>query len=117
MYYIVHKYFESFAEMIDGLPPKGVCRAAEMQRRMLEDDLAWQRDQLTGEKYSVLDFCHFLESAGLGPAAAATPPPLKHVAFYRKTVDRLVAAGELPPAAMEQFDAAFASGFFRVLSA
>ncbi len=92
--------------MIDGLPPKGVYRAAELERRMLEEDAASKRNSLNGDEYSVLDFCHFLEAVKLGTVPAGHILPEEHVAFYRKIVERLIAAGELSPDAKERFDVA-----------
>lgn len=41
---------------------------------------------------------------------------VEQTAFYRKIVERLVEAGELPPYAMAQFDATFSSSFLRALA-
>jgi hypothetical protein len=109
-------YFESFAQMIEGLPAKAIFRAAEMERRMLEDDMSSKRLSLTSEEYSVLDFCHFLEAIRLGTDIVPSASRAWHASFYRKIVEKLVEAKELPPDARERFDTAFSSGFLKALT-
>lgn len=82
---------------------------------MLDDDVSSQRIPLTSEEFSVLDFCHFLETVRLGADIAPRTLRAQHARFYRTVVEKLVEAEELPPGARERFDAVFSSGFFRTL--
>jgi len=74
---------------------------------MLEEDLAHQRPTPTKEAHSVLSFCRFLRAfkSGLKVSPAVLPPT--DTAFYRRTMERLIEAGELPEQAQEHFDEAF----------
>jgi hypothetical protein len=107
--------FESFSKMIDELPAKGVIPAAEREHQMLEDDLANNRSTPKKEAHSVLSFCRFLKAikAGLKVPPAILPPT--DTAFYRRTMERLVEAGELPEHAQEHFDEAFTVPLLRSL--
>jgi hypothetical protein len=109
-------YFESFTEMVEGLPAKAIFRATEMERRMLEDDVSSQRISLTSGEFSVLDFCHFLEAVRLRTDTIPSAMRVEHTAFYRKIVERLVAANELPSYAIAQFDTTFSSSFLKALA-
>jgi hypothetical protein len=111
-----HMYFESFSEMVDGLPAKAIFRATEMERRMLEDDVSSKRISLTSGEFSVLDFCHFLEGVRLNADTVPSAMRVEHTAFYRTIVERLVKAGELPPYAIAQFDATFSLSFLKALA-
>ena len=102
-------YFESFAQTVEGLPARAIFRAAEIERRMLEDDVTSKRITLNSEEFSVLDFCHFLEAVRLGTDTVPNAMRPEHAAFYRRVVETLVRAGELPSDAKERFDAAFSS--------
>jgi hypothetical protein len=102
--------------MIEDLPAKAILRAAEIERCMLEDDMSSKRISLTSGEYSVLDFCHFLEEALLGADSVPSAMRVEHTAFYRKIVESLVEAGELPPYALAQFDATFSSSFLKALA-
>src|SRR5690349_12453156 len=94
---VMYSYlFDSFARMIESAPPKAVIRAAEVERRMVEDDLESNRTVPDEEAISVLGFCNFLTAAAGGVVVALPAAPIEHCAFYRKIVQRLVEAGELP---------------------
>ena len=54
------------------------------------------------------EFCRFLEDAALGWLALPRTMPMEHWTFYGKTVERLVAVGELPRQVQEDFEAAMA---------
>ncbi len=82
--------------MIDGLPAKAVLKAAVMERHMLEDDLALGRTPPSDDTDLILTFCRFLGGANHGALIMPQSIPMKQWAFYGKTVERLVAAGELP---------------------
>ena len=102
--------------MIENLPIKAVLRAVEIERRMLEDDVAYRRSPHTMDENSILDFCHFLTAVARGSYAVPGNSSLKHVAFYGKIVDRLVDAGELPYCAKEQFYGAYSENFMEALA-
>jgi hypothetical protein len=109
--------FETFSEMIEKLPAKGVFTAARLQRQMLSDDLARKRTLPIGEVRSILAFCDFLENAFDGYDMPPVAVPMEHFGFYRKTVKRLVESGELPFQANELFDATFSAAFLKSLKA
>jgi hypothetical protein len=99
--------FESFSKMIDKLPVEEVIPAAERECQLLENDLVTNRPVPKQEAHSILSFCRFLTvtKAGLKVPCAELPPG--HAAFYQKTLERLIAAGELSGSAQEQYDEAF----------
>lgn len=100
--------FQPFARMIDGLPAHAVCRAVELECRMLSDDLACHRDEPQDEVFSIECFHLFLQAAKDGRRMAATYYLSdEQFDFYRKTVERLIAASELPPDALKHFDGMF----------
>lgn len=110
------RLFERFTAMIDKVPAKGVVRAAELECQMLQSDLARKRTLPIEEVRSILAFCEFLKMR-LATRAPHCALPMQHLGFYRKTVERLIEARELPSEAKEQFDEAFSSGFVRSLNA
>ena len=108
--------FESFSQMIGEMPAKGIITAVELEHRMLTDDLARKRTLPYEEAHSVLSFCRFLEAAKTGGQIPHTVLPAVDTEFYRKTTERLVAAGELPLDANERFDATFSVARLKLLS-
>ena len=84
--------------MIDNIPVGAIIRTLEREQRMVEDDLAHQRPVSLKEAESILNFCYFVEAVREGsPGWAFTLPlPPEHLTFYRKTLDRLIAAQHLP---------------------
>jgi len=98
--------FEMFCEMIGGLPPKAVLKAVAIERFMLEEDLAQGRTLPSDDTASILTFCRFLADPAHGGLTLPRTMPMEHWVFYGKTVERLVAAGELPREAQEDFEAA-----------
>ena len=104
--------FASFADMIESIPVGAILRTLEREQRMIEEDLAYQRPVSLKEAESILNFCYFVEAVREGsPAWAFTLPlPPEHLAFYRKTLDRLVAAQQLPSDAKVEFDGVTAAG-------
>jgi hypothetical protein len=104
--------FESFCEMLESIPIKAVLRAADAERKMVEDDLENKRTEPDEYSLSILSFCDFLLRAVSGGFVSLPALPVEHCAFYRKMVHRLVEAGELPPQMIPQFDGIF----FRALS-
>lgn len=100
------RVFESFAEMIDGVPAKGILKAAELERQMLKNDLLYKR-VLDKDVASIFSFCEFIKAVVDKDNMLTFDLPKTHTAFYRKTVMRLIEAGELPVVAQEQFDRTF----------
>ena len=100
--------------MIDGLLPKAVLRAVAIERFMLEEDLAQGRTPPSDDTGSILTYCGFLEDVARGELVLPRTIPIEHWAFYQKTVERLVMAGELPREVQEDFETAFHEVFFRI---
>jgi hypothetical protein len=105
--------FESFSGMIDKIPAKGVLVAAELERQMVQNDFAQKRTLPLKEVQSILAFCNFLKHTVSGVHSVSTALPLQHVSFYRKTIERLVQAGELPVEAGKLFDETFSAAFLK----
>jgi len=99
-----YRLFNRFADMIDMMPPRGIIKCLELQCRMIEDDFTNQRDIPMKAAISIRNFYQIIQAAG---NRQKTPPvadlPIEHVAFYKKTVHRLIQAGELPSGAVESF--------------
>jgi len=89
--------FETFCELLESIPTKALLRAAEAERRMVEDDLEKKRTVPDEYVRSVLGFCNFLDLAMVGVCASLPVLPFEHRVFYSKIIQRLVDAGELPP--------------------
>src|SRR5882672_8057065 len=90
--------FDSFADMIETIPTRAIIRTLERESRMLENDLACQRQVPFKEVESILSFCRFVEAVRTG---TPVPTPAKSISslqleFYRQTIVRLVDAEELP---------------------
>jgi hypothetical protein len=103
--------------MIDIIPARAVFRACVIEQRMIQEDLADDRDLPLDDTVSILSFCHFLEAARLGGHISACVLPAKHMLFYRKTVVRLINAGELNQNAKKQFDDVFSESLPQMLAA
>jgi hypothetical protein len=82
--------------MLEGIPIKAVLRAADAERRMVEDDLKNRRAEPDEGVVSVLGFCNFLTLAVRGVYASLASLPSEHRAFYAGIIQQLVDAGELP---------------------
>ena len=108
--------FETFCEMLESIPIKAVVRAADAERRMVEEDLEKKRAEPDEYVISVLGFCNFLVLAVRGIYASVPALPVAHCAFYRKIVERLVAAGELPFETMARFERIFSSALYKALA-
>jgi len=93
--------------MIDKLPAKGVLPAMQREHQMLENDLATNRPVSRLEAHSILSFCRFLAAIKSGLKMSPVILPPGDTAFFRRTTDRLIEAGELPADAQEHFDKAF----------
>src|SRR5271155_1147770 len=110
-FYMKTHLFEAFVSMIESLPTNAILLVAELQGQMIKDDLSQRRVLPMEEAVSVLNFCRFLHAVACGSGIFPTVMPLQHLASYRKTVNRLMEAGELPLNAGEQFDRTFLSVF------
>lgn len=109
--------FELFAETIDRIPPKATLNFLKREYETLQDALRHQRIKETPEIHSIMCFCQFMNPvAGADTVFAAVDLPVEHTVYYRKIVERLIAAGEIPEAAKAQFDAAISAGFRRRLA-
>ena len=102
--------------MIDSLPPEAVLKAAVMELRTLNEELAWGRTVPNEDTTFIRSFCRFLESATHGRLVLSRTMPMEHWTFYERTVERLVEAGELPLKAKEDFEAANNAAFFRIMA-
>lgn len=97
------------ASTLEIIPERAILKTLELESRMLKDDLLHDRPIPVDEAQSVLDFYDFIRSVrDGGPVKKMTSAnPCHYLAFYRKTVQRLIAAQELPCAALSQFEEAF----------
>jgi hypothetical protein len=102
--------FESFCEMLEGIPIKAVIRAADAERRMVEEDLKKKRADPDECVVSVLGFCNFLTLAVRGIYASLASLPAEHRAFYARIVQQLADAGELPAEIKGHFGQIFSTG-------
>jgi hypothetical protein len=88
--------FDSFCDMLESIPVKAILRAADAERKMVEDDLQKKRTESDEYVISILSFCNFLMLAMRGKYAVIPGLPFEHRVFYSKIVQRLIDAGELP---------------------
>ncbi|HEV2691285.1 MAG TPA: hypothetical protein VG347_00155 [Verrucomicrobiae bacterium] len=98
--------FESFTDMIEGIPVGAVLRTLEREQRMLEEDLAFKRPVPVREAESIINFCRFVEAvrADLPARVFIILLPPQHLDLYRRTLERLIDGRELPPVAANEFD-------------
>jgi hypothetical protein len=108
--------FETFCEMLESIPIQAVVRAADAERKMVEDDLRKKRTVPDLYVDSVLDFCNFLTSAVTGIHVTLPVFPVEHCAFYRRIVHRLVDAGELPAEIVGEFERIFSRALSTALT-
>ncbi len=101
------------ANTLEILPARAILKTLELESQMLKDDLLNDRPIPVGEAQSVLDFYEFIRliKSGSPTKKPISANPFHPMDFYRKTIDRLVAAGELPATAVAQFEAAFRDQF------
>lgn len=99
--------FESFCELLESIPIKAVLRAADAERRMVEEDLEKKRAEPDECIVSVLGFCNFLTLAMRGVYGSLSALPFEHRAFYGRILQQLVDAGELPVEIKEHFEEIF----------
>ena len=101
--------FRIFAKMIGDIPEMAILRALDAECRMLEEDLAHYRLVITADVLSILCFWEYVQMAKLGIFLHHSMRlPAEHMQFYKETLVRLIQAGELPPAAINEFDQVFA---------
>jgi hypothetical protein len=108
--------FESFCELLETLPASHVLKAAEAERTRLEDDLTRKRIVCRDEARSVASFCDFVTAAARGVHYSFPELPVEHCAYYRKVVQRLVEAEELPASARNDFEVSFSQALFKALT-
>lgn len=102
--------FNTFAEKIAGMPAKAILKSMDLGCKLLEEDLDGYRSSFTGDEFSILYFRQFLRTARSGEAMHCIRCfPRSHIEFYKRTVTRLVQAGELSSSALERFEGAFAA--------
>lgn len=109
------RLYDTFCGLLETLPVKAIVRAADAERRMVQDDLEKKRTALDEESISVLEFCNFLIHAAHGLQFNLSAWPAEHCAFYRGVLRRLVEAGELPPSVQDQFERALSASCGRSL--
>jgi hypothetical protein len=105
--------FNSFSRLVDEMPEQGIFGVLELERRMIGNDLAEKRTLPVRESRSILSFCQFVAAARHGSQISPVALPVKHVAFYRKTVRRLIEAELLPFEAVEHFDSIFSQDLYQ----
>lgn len=111
-----HRPFDVFCEMIDGLAPEAVLKAAATELRMLNEDLASARTVPNEDTTFIRSFCRFLEGASHGRLILNRTMPMGHWTFYGRTVERLAAAGEIPLKVKEDLEAANNAACFRIMA-
>ena len=107
---VIHpRLFDSFAEMIANIPAQSIIRVLAEESYMLGVDLTQPRPLLPTDVGSILIFSRFVEAGGKcpHPILKKVELPAAHVDFFRHTVARLTAAGELPRPAGEEFEKIF----------
>jgi hypothetical protein len=110
--------FDSFSEMVNGLPASVLLKAIKLQHRMFEEDLLYKRVPESPEVDSVLNFCQFITAvSNQDDFCPVIRLSLEHFAFYRGIVIRLIEADKIPVEAKAQFDLAFSLDFLKALSA
>jgi hypothetical protein len=96
--------FDLFTQTIDHVPVKAIVDAVKLEHGVIEEDLLYKRVPETKEVDSILHFCKFIIAAIEGDNVVPCQLPVRHVAYYREVVLRLIRAGELPDATLERFD-------------
>ena len=99
--------FEPFCEMIEGIPPKAILQTVEDSCHRLQNDVFSKLVPYGQEVISILTFNRFLASANGYIEFTRSILPAPHLAFFRKTVARLVEAKELPADSLNWFDEGF----------
>ncbi len=98
------RLYETFCDLLESLPVKAIVRAADAERRMVQNDLRMRRISLDDYCVSVLEFCNFVVDSARGWKFSQPLWPAEHSEFYRGVVRRLVEAGELPAEVLERLE-------------
>ncbi len=100
--------FGIFSKTISDLPTQAVLRVLDIECNMLQNDVERYGRDLRADDVSIMCFGQFVRMVKAGCVIRFSKflPP-DHIEFYKETIVRLTQAGELPPAAMDQFDFAF----------
>jgi hypothetical protein len=101
--------FEPFRETIEGIPPRAILQTVEDRCHRLQNDVFSKLVPYGQEVISILTFNRFLASASGYIEFTRSILPAPHLAFFRKTVARLVEAKELPADSLKWFDKEFSS--------
>jgi hypothetical protein len=107
--------FESFVEILNGIPASGMLKAIELERQVLKDDLAYKRVSGGEELASIFSFCEFVKAVAEKDMITPVSLSMTHVVGYRTIVMRLIEAAELPATALEQFNLTFSPGLSNTL--
>jgi len=97
---------DALAGLVEAMPARSILRTLQRECRLLEADLAGKGSVPSGQAISILLFVRFVEAARkeMSVQFFYADLPARHLKFYRKTVERLVSAGELPVRAMTAFE-------------
>jgi hypothetical protein len=101
--------FDKFAEMVEKLPTRAILKAVQLERQMLESDMAQKRTLPIADARSILAFCDFLQNGPSANRQARISIPIQHLGFYRGIVKKLVEVGELPSQAGKVFEQSFSA--------
>jgi len=101
------RLFSTFSSTIAQVPPQVVPKTLELQRKMLETDIALKRTLPMAEVNSILSFCRFMDAVRQGTPSVPTVAPGKHLEFYRETIERMVEADVLPAVVLDEFELIF----------
>ena len=101
--------FGPLEDTIEAMPVCAIITTLERVSRMWQDDLACDRPMPVREIESLQSFCDFVKAAKeqLPVPLSATTFPLHHLGLYKKIIERLVGAGELPDGTLTQFETVF----------
>jgi hypothetical protein len=108
--------FEAFVGRLEVMATPKLLEAIKAQHETLENDILYKRVAETTETDSVLSFCQFIDSALNSGSFFPIKLPVNHLAFYLRTVRRLVETGALPGATLKQFDLVFSSASQMVMT-
>ena len=108
--------FHSFCAVVAGSPSKAVIKAVHLEAGMLRAQFTNdQKGMPQTDVQSILTFSEFLQNALAGTPASYVPPPIGHLPFYRKTLERLIGSGDLPWQARDLFNEAFSKAVLAAL--
>lgn len=103
--------FGVFTKMLSGVSPEAIFKALDLQCKMLLADLERDRGPMSDEVFSIFSFTQFLSAFQSGKTIqCARPLPPDHIEFFKETIVRMIAAGQLPASAMDEFDSVFNAG-------